>query len=273
MKLRLLPTVAAAFLIFVGATAAFACEHEQKTAAAQATAKAASSSCATKDASAVTAAHEGCAGMDGAATAAKASCPYSGATAASAKQSCISAHATAVTASNESCQGKSSKTSAATAVTAEARSTGVTAVPAGSSCSGHGSKTADKAHGDCDWCSDMALCDEELRQIGVETQVVPLKNGVMVLYQATSPRGVEAVQASITRRSDRLGGIVAAGDQAHLCPKCKEMRGAMASGKLVRETVNIEGGCLTVMTSDDPKVVAQIQAMSGVGAEARAKKT
>jgi len=129
------------------------------------------------------------------------------------------------------------------------------------------------AHADCDWCADMALCDEELRQIGIDTQVVPLKNGVMVLYQATSPRGIEAVQAAVTRRSDRLNAIVAAGDKAHLCSRCKEMRGAMASGKLVRETVNIEGGCLTVMTSDDPKVVAQIQEMNGLGATQRGSKT
>jgi hypothetical protein len=42
------------------------------------------------------------------------------------------------------------------------------------------------------------------------------------------------------------------------------MRGAMASGKLNREVVNIEGGALALMTSSDPAMVAKIQSMLDV---------
>jgi hypothetical protein len=35
----------------------------------------------------------------------------------------------------------------------------------------------------------------------------------------------------------------------------------MASGKMTREIVNIEGGALALMTSDDPTIVAKIHAM------------
>ena len=54
------------------------------------------------------------------------------------------------------------------------------------------------------------------------------------------------------------------GDRAKLCPECKMVRGAIASGKLTRETVNIEGGCLTLMTSSDPSMVSKLHTMAGL---------
>jgi hypothetical protein len=138
-----------------------------------------------------------------------------------------------------------------------------TAMAAGSSCNGRGMSmsAAKSGHGDCDACADMALCYEELESAGTRTQVVPLKNGVMFVYTAESPGRVNAVQTAMARRNDRLAQIVTAGDKAHLCPECKTIRGAMASGKMSREVVNIEGGALTLMTSNDPTVVAKIHAM------------
>jgi len=58
--------------------------------------------------------------------------------------------------------------------------------------------------------------------------------------------------------------IMAAGDKAHLCPSCKAVRGAIASGKMNRELVNIEGGCLTLMTSNDPATLAKIYSLAGL---------
>src|SRR6185503_10699684 len=127
-------------------------------------------------------------------------------------------------------------------------------------CSGKGMTTAvaTTAHGDCDACADMQMCAQELEAAGAHTQIVPLKNGVMFVYTADSPGQVRAVQAAMVRRGARIGQFVAAGDKAHLCNECKAIRGAMASGKLSREVVNIEGGSLTLMTSDDPRMVAKI---------------
>jgi hypothetical protein len=156
------------------------------------------------------------------------------------------------------------KTSAATAgsnASCEAHKLG--AMAAGSSCNGRGMSTsaARSGHGDCDACADMALCYEELEAAGTRTQVVPLKNGVMFVYTAESPGRVSAVQSAMARRNEHLSQIVTAGDKVHLCPECKTMRGAMASGKMSREVVNIEGGALTLMTSSDPAVVAKIHSM------------
>jgi hypothetical protein len=164
---------------------------------------------------------------------------------------------TASAGSADHCAGKATK-NRATAVTASAGSGGY--------CSGNGlakaaGKSAHASHADCEACADMSLCNDELNVAGAHTQVVPLKNGVMFVYTADTPSQVSAVQSAMSRRSERMLQLVNAGDRARLCAECKTMRGAMASGKLSREVVNIEGGSLTLMTSEDPKTVAKIHAM------------
>jgi hypothetical protein len=264
------------------ATHSTACD-DSKASARTATARKASSTCTAQmaaqctpemaaacrahGASATAAVHSSCSAKASAVTASTKSseqCPYSKMSAAayaasmgacgvkSASSGGCSAHGSAATASakgHESC-GAHNSSMAAT-------------IGAAGSCNGRGmSISAGKsAHGDCDACADMAVCYEELESAGTRTQVVPLKNGVMFVYTAESPGRVSAVQAAMARRGERLAQIIASGDKAHLCPECKTMRGAMASGKMTREVVNIEGGALTLMTSNDPAVVAKIHAM------------
>ena len=149
-----------------------------------------------------------------------------------------------------------------------------TAVAAGSGgmCSSKGSATATRmGSGECDACADMILCNGELETAGTRTQVVPLKNGVMFVYTAEQPGNANAVQSAMARRSARLSQIVTAGDRAHLCADCKMIRGAIASGKMTREVINIEGGALTLMTSTDPLMVKKIRAMVDGNKIARAK--
>jgi hypothetical protein len=154
-----------------------------------------------------------------------------------------------------------------------ASAAGTSAVEAGSSCSGHGAaKAADSyKHADCDACADMAFCDGEVKALGATVQIVPLKNGVMYVYTAADPNKVHAVQASMGHRNDRMVSLLSAGDKAHLCPSCKSVRGAIASGKMNRELVNIEGGCLTLMTSNDPVTLAKIYSLAGLKGSMSAK--
>ena len=142
----------------------------------------------------------------------------------------------------------------------------------GASCSGKtmGATASNGGH-NCDACADLVMCESQLKSAGSSFQVVPLKNGVMYVYTANSPAGVRTVQAALARRGEQWGKLAAAGDRVKLCPPCKVMRGASASGKLSRETVNIEGGCLTLITSNYPAVVAKLQAMAGLTAAAKVK--
>ena len=144
-------------------------------------------------------------------------------------------------------------------------SKGVKATAAGNgySCGGKGvtAMAGRSNHSGCDACADMSDCDGELRSSGALTQVVKLKNGIMYVYTAQEPGKVRAVQAAVAQRNDRLVAITASGDKAKLCPDCKVMRGAVASGKLTREMVTIEGGCMTLVTSTDRAIVGKLHAM------------
>jgi sulfur relay (sulfurtransferase) complex TusBCD TusD component (DsrE family) len=142
--------------------------------------------------------------------------------------------------------------------------TSASAKTTASHCEGDGLvKMADQSlHSDCDGCSDMARCEQEIMSAGGHVQVVQLKNGVMYMYTAESSAGVRAVQAAVTHRNERLAALTTAGDRVHLCDECKTMRGAAASGKLTREVVNIEGGCLTLVTSSDPSIVSKLHSMA-----------
>ncbi|HYM80699.1 MAG TPA: hypothetical protein VEY91_04710 [Candidatus Limnocylindria bacterium] len=279
MKLsRWIATASAVTMVGGWAVGASACDKtKNQSAAAQASAPviavtaSSGGSCASKTTAttAVTAGtHGSCAGKTSATTAYTAS-----------HGSCASkkASATAVTASSGgSCAGKASAAKATMASKDHgAPGKGVSAMAAGSggTCSGKGMTTAagGSSHADCEACVDMSMCEGELKSANAHTQVVPLKNGVMFVYTADSPGQVRVVQAAMVRRGERISQFVTAGDKAHLCGECKSMRGAMASGKLTREIVNIEGGALTLMTSDDPKVVAKIHAMVDVRTSSRTK--
>jgi hypothetical protein len=142
-------------------------------------------------------------------------------------------------------------------------------VSASAACRSHG--TMAMHDGYCDACSDMVDCENTLRSAGTLTQVVKIKNGVMYVYTADEPRKVRQVQSAMARRNERLTAIIASGEKAKLCPDCRYMRGAIASGKLTREMVTIEGGVLTLMTSNDPSVVAKLHEIAGSQLSARAK--
>ena len=134
-----------------------------------------------------------------------------------------------------------------------------TASMAGGGCTGRAMMGAmAMAHGDCSACDDMAMCDEQLTAAGARLQVVPLKNGVMYVYTSDSPARVKAVQSAVALRNRRVTSLLAAGDNAKLCPSCKQIRGAMASGKMNREVVNVESGALTLVTSNDKAMVSKI---------------
>ncbi len=116
----------------------------------------------------------------------------------------------------------------------------------------------------CAACDDWELCAHELERVGASMQVVPLRNGVMRVFTADTPLGVRVVQAALALHYERMSGLITAGEAARLCPACRAMRGAAVSGKLAREIIKIDGGCITLTTSTDPAVVMKIHAETGL---------
>ena len=276
---RLVFAASAVLALGTWASLTFACDDKASAAAASSKSSTCTAAAAAKCTPQMAAACKTmkAAGMQGcphAATSSGASastCPYhsQGATATTARSlDAVTISATGGGASVEAVpigSGARCSHGAATAASGSCSHGAATAAAAGK-CMGHGmAKTADSyQHADCDACADMAFCDGEVKSLGTTVQIVPLKNGVMYVYTAVDPNKVRAVQASMGRRNDRMLSILAAGDKAHLCPSCKAVRGAIASGKMNRELVNIEGGCLTLMTSTDPATLARIYSLAGV---------
>lgn len=149
-------------------------------------------------------------------------------------------------------------TAAAGAAGASCTMHGTTA-SAGSSCSG-GSMAA---HMDCAVCADQMGCDEDIRNSGAHTQVVALRNGAMIVYTADSPESVRALQASVARHNAAVVAVLSGKRDGKLCGECKPLRGAMASGKLAREIVNVQRGAQIVITSTDRNMVSRIHNMTG----------
>jgi hypothetical protein len=219
--------------------------------------KSAGSSCGTKSATTTTAAtaasHEGCG--------------VSASTTTAATASTAGAKSLKTASADGCCSSKSAKSAKATMAAAGSASCGGAMAGVSAACTGQALTMAmcKDSHAGCDACEDMGTFDAELTGASAAVQVVPIKNGVMFVYTAAAPGKVNALQSAVTRRSEHLQKIVTAGDKASLCGGCKSMRGAMASGKVTREVVNIEGGSLALVTSSDPALVRQIRAMADAG--------
>lgn len=260
-----IPALAVAALVSTWAVVSFACDKSKDAKTTARAASAAKGECSYSKSAAVTADAKGsCNYTKGAVTAdAKGACSYSKSAVTAAHGSCASKGAN-VTAAHEGCAV--SKASAAVFAGVETGNGKVDAVlTGGSSCSGISKSTGQTASKTgCAICDEYASCDEKLTIAGAATQVVPIKNGVMFVYTASAENKTHAVQAAVQRRNDRIAEIASAGGDVQLCDGCKSMRGAMASGKLRREVVNIEGGSLTLVTSEDASVVKALQEYSGL---------
>lgn len=116
---------------------------------------------------------------------------------------------------------------------------------------------------DCSACEDWLQMDKDAHAIGARSQVVALKNGAMIVFTADTPAQIKQLQAMVAKRNDRMTAAYAGASDAKLCDDCKQLRGAIASGKLNREVVNVERGVLALVTSNDHAVVQRIRNMTG----------
>jgi len=189
----------------------------------------------------------------------KAACEKSAAVAAA--MGCSGAKgASAVTASNS---GKSSACGMHSAAAAfdhcGMKGASASTAVAGLRCTEHQNGVAH----DCSACDDWMQMDKDARAIGARSQVVPLKNGAMIVFTADTPAQVKQLQAMVAKRNERMTAAYSGATDAKLCDDCKQLRGALASGKLNREVVNVERGVMALITSNDHAVVQRIRAMTG----------
>jgi hypothetical protein len=229
------------------AVVAFACPGS-KTSATSA------SSCGTsKSTTATAAAHAGCASKATATTAA-----------ASPKSAGTCAASAACPMSSEQCKAMTASGACTAQMQAACAAKGTKSASAGT-CDMHGAA----AHAECSVCSDEMACDTDVKASGARAQVVPLRNGTMIVYTLDSAEGVRGLQAAVARYNEQV--VSALQGDAKLCAACKKLRGALASGKLVREVVNVERGCQLLITSTDRSIVQQVHACTNAQVAARTK--
>lgn len=241
-------------------SAAFACDGAKSSAAN-------ASSCSAKSATAA-AAHAGCAAK-GATTA----------TVASATPDCCAKGKTtaAVAAANPKSGGAAPSCGMSAEQCKAMQASGACNAQMKAACAAKGNRTASASagacvghsavHANCAVCSDEMECDDDVRATGAHAQIVSLRNGAMIVYTLEGTENVRALQAAVARHNQ---GVVAAlqGD-AKLCGDCKKLRGALASGKLTREVINVERGCQLLITSSDRAIVQQVQACANAQVAAR----
>lgn len=155
---------------------------------------------------------------------------------------------------------------------------GSATMKAGASCSMHGTAMAAGAkcdvhqmadHSDCGACVDIASCMDDVRATGAHQQCVSLKNGAMLVYTADNAEAIRSLQQAVARHNAKI--MAALSGDGKLCSDCKQLRGALASGKMTREIVNINSGCQVLMTSSDRNIVEKIHAMTSGQMAARVK--
>ena len=195
------------------------------------------------------------------------------------------AHCAQMTAAGKACPMHGTTASAASATKAAKEKEdgccmGNASAKAGASCAMHGSATAMAAgakcdahqmanHADCGACVDIASCEDDVRVTGAHQQVVSLKNGAMLVYTADNAEAIRSLQQAVARHNEKI--MAALSGDGKLCSDCKQLRGALASGKMTREIVNINSGCQVLMTSSDRNIVSKIHAMTSGQMAARVK--
>ena len=218
---------------------------------AQAGQAATTASVATAQKSAKHAAHEGC-------SAEMAAACQSNAAVASA-MGCEAKGTSAAVASN----GKAKSAKGGDCCAMKGSSAAVAGNAKGTTSATSATVAAKSAASDCSACHDWTTCESDVRALGARSQVVALKNGAMIVYTTDAPTDVKALQAMVAKRHEKLLTVLAAGGSPKLCSDCRSLRGAIASGKLHREVVNVERGCMTLLTSNDQDIVRRIRNMTG----------
>ena len=104
----------------------------------------------------------------------------------------------------------------------------------------------------------------ELEGAGARMQAMPLRNGVMSVYTVDDPAGMRVIRNALNRYQEHMIALTATGEAVRLCPSCRLLRGAVASGRLAREVTPVEGGAMLLMTSPDPAVIAMLRAEAGI---------
>ena len=119
----------------------------------------------------------------------------------------------------------------------------------------------------CGMCSNFLAQPGLMENMDWEHHVI--NEGMMSVTLFNTPESEVAYDLA-RAEMEKTGAKMHAGEKVHLCDFCTSMMGVMMAGASIEE-IEINGGRVMLLTSDDPELVEQIQAHAERSIEELAK--
>ena len=120
-------------------------------------------------------------------------------------------------------------------------------------------KAAARADHDCVSCDASVACLEKVTAAGGTAEILPIANGIMVIYSTTVTKHVSDVQNAALERWDVMDKVIAGQAEGHLCASCCAARSLLVHAD--RQIYRTSSGVVTMITADDPSVVRELHRM------------
>ena len=120
-------------------------------------------------------------------------------------------------------------------------------------------KAAARASHDCVSCEASVACLEKVTAAGGSAEIIPIANGLMIIYSTPAEKRVAEVQNAALERWDVTDKIVAGQAEGHLCASCCAARTIMIRSD--RQVYRTSTGVVAMVTSGDYTIVRELHRM------------
>ncbi len=132
--------------------------------------------------------------------------------------------------------------------------------PAASNASECEKKAAARVTHECVSCDASVSCLERVTAAGGTAEIIPIANGLMILYNTAMTKRVPEVQNAAIERWDVTDQIIAGKAEGHLCASCCAARTLLMRSD--RQIYRTSTGVVAMVTSDDFTMVRELHRMA-----------
>ncbi len=120
-------------------------------------------------------------------------------------------------------------------------------------------KAAARVDHDCVSCDASVACLEKVTAAGGTAEIIPIANGLMVIYSTPNTHRVMDVQNAALERWDVMDKVIAGQAEGHLCASCCAARSLLSHAD--RQIYRTSNGIVTMFMADDASVVRELHRM------------
>ncbi len=132
--------------------------------------------------------------------------------------------------------------------------------PTASNASDCEKKAAARVTHECVSCDASVSCLERVTAAGGTAEIIPIANGLMILYNTSMSKRVPEVQNAAIERWDVTDQIIAGKAEGHLCASCCAARTLLMRSD--RQVYRTSTGVVAMVTSDDFTMVRELHRMA-----------